>query len=110
MWWRLAQQSGAAKGGWAEGIKASAASAGTSGGAGGAALLGGALNPADRHGSVQVTAISFFFAFFFKSKTIAFDCVSTFFNQALVGSDLVCYWFFLPSSTFMAGLFSFRSA
>jgi len=46
--------SGAPKSGWAEGMKASAASAGTSAGAGG--LLGGTLTPADRHGSVQVVS------------------------------------------------------
>ncbi|XP_045030747.1 casein kinase I isoform X7 [Daphnia magna] len=46
---------GAAKTGWAEGVKASAASAGTSGGPGGN-LLGGTLTPADRHGSVQVVS------------------------------------------------------
>ena len=50
------QQSGAAKSGWAEGMKASAASAGTSGGPGGGGLLGGTLTPADRHGSVQVVS------------------------------------------------------
>lgn len=42
------------KSGWAEGMKASAASAGTSAGPGG--LLGGTLTPADRHGSVQVVS------------------------------------------------------
>ena len=49
------QQSGAVKSGWAEGIKASAASAGTSAGPGGG-LLGGTLTPGDRHGSVQVVS------------------------------------------------------
>lgn len=49
------QPTGAAKTGWAEGVKASAASAGTSGGPGGN-LLGGTLTPADRHGSVQVVS------------------------------------------------------
>ena len=49
------QPSGPAnKSGWAEGMKASAASAGTSAGPGG--LLGGTLTPADRHGSVQVVS------------------------------------------------------
>lgn len=51
----VVQQSGPTKGGWAEGIKASAASAGTSAGPGGG-LLGGTLTPADRHGSVQVVS------------------------------------------------------
>ena len=50
------QPAGAAKTGWAEGVKASAASAGTSGGPGGGNLLGGTLTPADRHGSVQVVS------------------------------------------------------
>ncbi|XP_045030742.1 casein kinase I isoform X2 [Daphnia magna] len=51
----VVQPTGAAKTGWAEGVKASAASAGTSGGPGGN-LLGGTLTPADRHGSVQVVS------------------------------------------------------
>lgn len=55
MFFYFQQPTGAAKTGWAEGVKASAASAGTSGGPGGN-LLGGTLTPADRHGSVQVVS------------------------------------------------------